>query len=233
MLAEIFEYLEEKQAGEYLSEMDIYKAAELIAELDTDTAVNILAETDKDRCSLILEAVEPAIRTELRLIASFDDDEIGSRMTTNCIIIGEDMSVKQAMTALVSQARKNDNISTLFVDDENKLLGVITAQNIIEASDDEMGEDYAKLGGLSAEEDLNEPVLASVKKRLPWLLILLGLGMVVSRAVACCNYPCSGGSLLRHKLDIPAERPPSLIKTHAKKDPHCKKYGSILYVKGL
>lgn len=227
MLAEIFEYLEEKQAGEYLSEMDIHKAAELIAELDTDTAVNILAETDKDRRSLILEAVEPAIRTELRLIASFDDDEIGSRMTTNCIIIGEDMSVKQAMNALVSQARKNDNISTLFVDDENKLLGVITAQNIIEASDDEMGEDYAKLGGLSAEEDLNEPVLASVKKRLPWLLILLGLGMVVSRAVACCNYPCSCGSLLRHKLDIPAERPPSLIKIHAKKDPHCKKYGSI------
>lgn len=63
MLAEIFEYLEEKQAGEYLSEMDIHKAAELIAELDTDTAVNILAETDKDRRSLILEAVEPAIRT--------------------------------------------------------------------------------------------------------------------------------------------------------------------------
>lgn len=243
MLAEIFEYLEEKQAGKYLSEMDIHKAAELIAELDTDTAVNILAETDKDRRSLILEAVEPAIRTELRLIASFDDDEIGSRMTTNCIIIGEDMSVKQAMNALVSQARKNDNISTLFVvdesnvfsgaidlkdlitadsstalesitatsfpyvyaneqtadcieklkdyseyiipvlDDENKLLGVITAQNIIEASDDEMGEDYAKLGGLSAEEDLNEPVLASVKKRLPWLLILLGLGMVVSTVV--------------------------------------------------
>ncbi len=287
MLAEIFEYLEEKQAGKYLSEMDIHKATELIAELDTDTAVNILAETDKDRRSLILEAVEPAIRTELRLIASFDDDEIGSRMTTNCIIIGEDMSVKQAMNALVSQARKNDNISTLFVvdesnvfsgaidlkdlitadsstalesitatsfpyvyaneqtadcieklkdyseyiipvlDAENKLLGVITAQNIIEASDDEMGEDYAKLGGLSAEEDLNEPVLASVKKRLPWLLILLGLGMVVSHAFACCNYPCSCGSLLRYKLDIPAERSSSFIKKHAKKDPHCKKYGSI------
>lgn len=83
--------------------------------------------------------IAEVIRTELRLIASFDDGEIGSRTTTNCIIIGEDMSVKQAMTALVSQARKNDNISTLFMDDENKLLGVITAQNIIEASDDEMG----------------------------------------------------------------------------------------------
>ncbi|WP_443712627.1 magnesium transporter [Ruminococcus sp.] len=243
MLAEIFEYLDEKQAGEYLSEMDIHKAAELISELDTDTAVNILTEIDKDRRSLVLDAVAPDVRSEIKLIASFDDEEIGSRMTTNCIIISEKMSVKQAMNALVSQARKNDNISTLFVvdennvfsgaidlkdlitadsqvalesitatsfpyvyaneqtsdcieklkdyseymipvlDDSNKLLGVITAQNIIEASEDEMGEDYAKLGGLSAEEDLNEPVLQSVKKRLPWLLILLGLGMVVSTVV--------------------------------------------------
>lgn len=243
MLAEIFEYLDEKQAGEYLREMDIHKASELISELDTDTAVNILSETDKDRRSLIIDAVAPDVRSELKLIASFDEEEIGSRMTTNCIIIDEDMTVKQAMNALVSQARKNDNISTLFVvdenkvfsgaidlkdlitadsemelesitatsfpyvyaneqtadcieklkdyseyiipvlDDSNRLLGVITAQNIIEASDDEMGEDYAKLGGLSAEEDLNEPVLQSVKKRLPWLLVLLGLGMVVSTVV--------------------------------------------------
>ena len=38
-----------------------------------------------------------------------------------------------------------------------------------------MGEDYAKLGGLSAEEDLDEPLKTSIKKRLPWLILLLGL----------------------------------------------------------
>lgn len=50
-------------------------------------------------------------------------------------------------------------------------------------SDDEMGEDYAKLAGLSAEEDLNESLKKSICKRLPWLLVLLGLGMVVSSVV--------------------------------------------------
>jgi len=266
MLAEIFEYLDEKQAGEYLREMDIHKASELISELDTDTAVNILSETDKDRRSLIIDAVAPDVRSELKLIASFDEEEIGSRMTTNCIIIDEDMTVKQAMNALVSQARKNDNISTLFVvdenkvfsgaidlkdlitadsevelesitatsfpyvyaneqtadcieklkdyseyiipvlDDSNRLLGVITAQNIIEASDDEMGEDYAKLGGLSAEEDLNEPVLQSVKKRLPWLLVLLGLGMagnVGTQSLAVTiRVLTDGGLTAKHKLRL-------------------------------
>ncbi|MEI3240472.1 MAG: magnesium transporter [Lachnospiraceae bacterium] len=46
-----------------------------------------------------------------------------------------------------------------------------------------MGEDYAKLAGLTAEEDLNEKLSDSMKKRLPWLIALLGLGMVVSTVV--------------------------------------------------
>ena len=44
--------------------------------------------------------------------------------------------------------------------------------HIFELVDDEMGDDYAKLGGLTSEEDLNEGVLESVKKRLPWLIAL-------------------------------------------------------------
>ena len=40
--------------------------------------------------------------------------------------------------------------------------------------------DYAKLAGLTAEEDLEETTFQSMKKRLPWLIILLrGLLMVV------------------------------------------------------
>ena len=46
-----------------------------------------------------------------------------------------------------------------------------------------MGDDYAKLAGLTAEEDLHETTRESMKKRLPWLIILLFLGMVVSTVV--------------------------------------------------
>ena len=243
MLAEIFEYLDEEEAGAYLDEMDIRKASAVVSRLDTDTAVGILEEIDKDKRALIIDTVDPDIQKEIRLISSFDEDEIGSRMTVNFIVIKEGSTVKQAMNELVRQAEDNDNISTLFVEDENgifygaidlkdlitarsgtalddiiatsfpyvyateqtedcieklkdysetlvpvlddsnRLLGVITSQNIIEAADEEMGEDYAMLAGLTAEEDLNETLPESMKKRLPWLLILLGLGIVVSTVV--------------------------------------------------
>ncbi len=74
-----------------------------------------------------------------------------------------------------------DSIPVL--DSDNKLIGVLTSQNIVELIGDEMGEDYAKLAGLSAEEDLNEPLKKSIGKRLPWLIALLGLGMAVSGVV--------------------------------------------------
>lgn len=39
------------------------------------------------------------------------------------------------------------------------------------------------LAGLTAEEDLEEPLKDSIKKRMPWLIVLLGLGLVVSSVV--------------------------------------------------
>ena len=74
-----------------------------------------------------------------------------------------------------------DSIPVLSED--KRILGVITSEDLIEMVDNEMGEDYAKLAGLTAEEDLKEPIVQSMKKRLPWLIILLGLGMVVSSVV--------------------------------------------------
>jgi magnesium transporter len=69
------------------------------------------------------------------------------------------------------------------LNDDKELIGILTAQDMIETVDDEMGEDYAKLAGLTAEEDLRETTGESMKKRLPWLIILLFLGMVVSTVV--------------------------------------------------
>ena len=52
----------------------------------------------------------------------------------------------------------------------------ITSSSIIELVDDEMGEDYAKLAGLTAEEDLKEPLKESMKKRI----VKIALGQFAS-----------------------------------------------------
>ena len=66
---------------------------------------------------------------------------------------------------------------------DGKLLGVITAIDLIEMVDDEMGDDYAKLAALSSEVEKDEGLFTSIKKRIPWLVILLFLGLCVSAIV--------------------------------------------------
>lgn len=243
MLSNILEYAKEHDAGIYLDEMDINKAAKVIENMESDAALGVLQKVEKNKKMLLIDYLNEAVRKNIALMSSFDEDEIGSKMTTNHIAIRENLTIKQAMRALIEQASTNDNISTLFVTDEsgafygaidlkelitarqdtsldslimtsypyvyghediddcierlkdysedlipvldndNNLLGVITSQNIIQVVDDEMSEDYAKLGGLTAEEDLKEPLLQSMKKRLPWLFVLLALGLLVSSVV--------------------------------------------------
>ena len=243
MLAEAFAHLEEEKAGECLKEISPRKAGEIVSEMETDDAVEILHTIGREKRELILDALDEDIKKEIRLIASFDEDEIGSRMTTDFVSIRADMTVRQAMKELIRQAADTDNISTLYAVDangvlvgaidlkeliiarettalddilmtsypyvyadelvedcveriraysedsipvlnaDNRLCGALTAQVVAELVADELGEDYAKLGGLTAGEDLEEPLRRSVAKRLPWLVILLGLGLVVSSVV--------------------------------------------------
>lgn len=241
MLADIFEYVDDVSL--YLNEMNVRKAVDIVSGMEADTAVSVLRGISKERRAVMIDLLDEESKRDIMLIASFDEDEIGSRMTTNYILIRDSLTVKQAMRSLIDQAADNDNISTIYVEDdthtfygaidlkdlitarentplddlivtsypylygqesiddcieklkdysedsipvldnENKLLGVITSQDIIQVVDDEMSEDYAKLAGLTAEEDLNEPIQQSIKKRLPWLIVLFGLGLCVSGVV--------------------------------------------------
>ena len=240
-LSGILEYSDLRK--EYLSELGIRKRIDILAHMDAQSAVDYLRELDRVERNDLLELMDAELRRELLLLSSFDQEEIGSRMSTNFVSISSSLSIRQAMRSLVEQAAENDNISTVYVvdsdgalagaidlkdliiaregtelssitkssypyvytgeqieacierlrdysedsipvlDGENKLRGVLTSQEITQLVDDELGEDYARLAGLSAEEDLREPLKRSMGKRLPWLIVLLGLGLVVSSVV--------------------------------------------------
>lgn len=240
-LAAVLEYA--KDAEIYLDEMDIRKAAQLLQEMEPDTAVDVLRMVEQKKQKVLLDLMEEESRQRLRLLASYEEDRIASRMTTNFVAVSNTCSIKEAMHTVIEQAAEHDNISVIYVtdgrgsyygavslkeliiarkeqnmeeiaitaypyvyadeeidaclemlktysedsipvlSDTNQILGVITAQDMIEVVDDELGEDYARLGGLTAEEDLKEPVVQSMKKRLPWLVLLLGLGLIVSGVV--------------------------------------------------
>lgn len=241
-LSDVFSYLD--NAEDYIERMDKERAADIIESMDADDAVDLLDELEEDTRNEIIRLMDGDAVEDIKLINSYEEDQVGSRMTTNFILIRNDMSVKQAMKSMVEQAADNDNVSTIYVEDKDgtyygaidlrdlivaregsplddivmtsypsvdaeesvtecierlkdysedsipvldklgHILGVITSTDLVEAVDDELGDDYAKLGGLTGEEDLEEPVRRSIVKRIPWLIVLFFLGMGVSSVVA-------------------------------------------------
>lgn len=235
-VAEIFAYLDDGDV--YLKELSLKQQAKVISEMDSDDAVDILEEVDDDTKCKILGMLDKEASEDVQLLLSYDEDEIGSYMTTNFILIHNDLTVREAMRELVKQAGENDNISTIYVVDraeqyygaielqdliiarehteledlisrsypyvmdhekiseciekikdyaedsipvlleDRSIGGIITIQDIVEIVDDEMGDDYAKLAGLAAEEDLNETTRESIRKRLPWLVILTVMALL-------------------------------------------------------
>ena len=79
----------------------------------------------------MIDLLDDDVRHDIEVIASFDEDEIGSRMTTNCIIIQKNVTVKEAMSSLICQAAKNDNISTIFVVSSQHGIHHRTAQAVL------------------------------------------------------------------------------------------------------
>lgn len=240
-ISEIISFLEEP--GEFFRGLGIERMADVINEMDSDDAVDLLEEIDENVIEKLRPRLDEDVRADIQLIHSYEDDELGSLITTNFIAIHKNLTIRQATHELIRQAGENDNITTIYVlDEEDKfcgaidlkdliiareneelddlivysypylmdhekisdsierikdyaedslpvlnenreIIGILTAQDVIEAVDDEMGDDYAKLAGLTAEEDLKETTIESMKKRLPWLIVLLFLGMGVSTVV--------------------------------------------------
>ena len=66
----------------------------------------------------------------------------------------------------IERIRDYDEDSLPVLTQDGHIAGILTSSDIVELVDDAMGDDYAKLAGLTSEDDLKEPVTVSMKKRL-------------------------------------------------------------------
>lgn len=223
-VSEIFTYLDD--VSDYMDELSLEQAADVLGSMDADDAVDMLEDIEDEEQKQLIALMDKDLSEDIRLIQSFEEDEVGSMMTTNFVTVPETATIKETMRSVVRQAEENDNINTIYavdasgryagaitlkdlivareyvplddiisrsypsvraddkisevigplkdyaedsipvLDAQNVILGVITADDVIEAVDDEMGDDYAKLAGLTADEDLHERLIDSMKKRL-------------------------------------------------------------------
>ena len=85
-LSDIFEYTDEDTVVKYLEEMEVKKAAAILSKMETNVLADVLQQFERSKRKILIELLDDKVRHDIELITSFDDDEIGSRMTTNYIV---------------------------------------------------------------------------------------------------------------------------------------------------
>lgn len=201
---EILDELTEEDRNEILELMDeeVVDDIELLTSYDEDVIASYMTNnfiaikkdyTIKQAMKTVVEEASTNDNFTIIYVLNEDDtlygtielkDLIKARATDSL----EDI-IKKSYPSIVDMTNVSDALilvkdyeidSIPIVNDKNVLLGVVTTNDLLEVIDDELSDDYAKLAGLTSEEELDESTFKSVKKRIPWLCALLVLGLIIS-----------------------------------------------------
>ncbi len=195
--SEIFELIEDAEIREDIELIDSYADDEFGSRMSTNFIAVKRGSTVKETMKAMVS--EAAENDNIYTLFVVDDDgsfygvidlkdlivarsgvELETLISTTFPFVYDKDIVSENIERLRGYS---ENMIPVLSARDNTLLGVITSTDIIELVDEELAEDYAKLAAMSAETEPDEPLLVSMKKRVPWLIALLLMGLVVSAVV--------------------------------------------------
>ncbi len=94
------------------------------------------------------------------------------------------ISASSSAEQVISTFQNLDLISLPVVDDENKLLGEITVDDVVDAIQDQANSEIFNMAGLDDEDDIFAPIFVSSRRRAVWLGANLLTAFVVASAVS-------------------------------------------------
>jgi magnesium transporter len=115
-----------------------------------------------------------------RLLLVSPDTPLKRIMTTDIISVRVDMDQEE----VARQVASYNLLAIPVVDEENKLVGVITVDDVIDVIKDEATEDVYRLAGVAGDDRVFATAWESLRKRVPWLEVNLVTAFIAASVVA-------------------------------------------------
>ncbi|MGM9923945.1 MAG: magnesium transporter [Bacillus sp. (in: firmicutes)] len=117
----------------------------------------------------------------LRDLIVADDDTMISEIMNDRVV---SVSVSDDQEEVARMMKDYNFLAVPVVDFQEHLLGIITVDDIMDVMDEEASDDYSKLAGISDLDKVDRNPFGAAKKRLPWLVLLLFLGLFTASLMA-------------------------------------------------
>ena len=188
---EVLELMKRKDAGEvqHLLEYEDQTAGRIMNP-------NVFALTEDVTAGEAIQALQTSREVEMVFYLYVVDTRrhlVGVVSLRRLLLVSQETQLKRIMTAEMISARvdtdqeevarevANYNLLAIpVVDESNKLVGVITVDDVIDVIKDEATEDILRLAGVAADEHVFTSPLEAWRKRLPWL----GVNLVTATMAA-------------------------------------------------
>lgn len=108
----------------------------ILDELFMDDTVDLLEELPANLVTRILETVDREKRNKINILLDYPDDSAGSIMTTEYVDLRKHTTVAQAMTHIKRVGIHKETIYTCYILEHRKLVGIVTAKDLMTMDDD-------------------------------------------------------------------------------------------------
>lgn len=130
--SEIFTNLDDDEQLLIALNLTNSETVSIVNELYTDEIAHLLEDMPSSVKKMILASVDKSTRIKINNILDFDDEQIGSFMSVDIILINELETNKQALEKIRKQREKSEIVHYFFiVDSASKLLGYVSFEDIV------------------------------------------------------------------------------------------------------
>ena len=254
--------LQHNYVDEVVEDLPSAQIADLAGQMAPDEAADFLSDLDEEQSKLVLAAMKPTDRAEMRELLAYDEDSAGHLMTPEALSLPSSTTVEETRNVLATtdlsdpvfyvyvvapidnklrgyvslqdlvtarsdaklgdianpdyvyctpeedqeevarKFRKYDLWVMPVVDQQQRLIGRITVDDVIDVVHEEADEDLAHMVGAPDIEEEEESLTRITRMRLPWLLITMCAGLVNS--VIIKSMLEATGSLVAITIFVPA-----------------------------
>lgn len=129
--ARIAAWLPEELTIELLEEMEETEQEKLFANLDSDEVTDLFDHLPREKQEEFWPKFKPELEENVKKLSTYDPETAGGHMETEYVAVHKDTTVSEALKDLRQARKKINNTAYVYImDDRQKLVGVVSAQDL-------------------------------------------------------------------------------------------------------
>jgi CBS domain-containing protein/sporulation protein YlmC with PRC-barrel domain len=180
----VFSALDEEKAADVLEELETHaqihiveslpvnKVADVFEKMPADEVADILDELEDDKAELLLKEMEAESSQEVRDLLEYDDDLVGSIMTTDYLSFSGSKTVEEVLKELRLKKPEAPELYNMFVTEKNeKLVGTFNLRDLVVAEPDTKISQIMKSEPVSLFDDQKTGAIAEIVSKYNLLAV--------------------------------------------------------------